>query len=133
MVNFKPSKVYPYKGQIAPQSVAAAGNVTGNWIDASQCRWLSGTLLVGAGGGTVALKIEQATSAAGAGAKDLYTAAQLGITAQGVGQVQFDAQLDCNLDVANGFRWVRANATVTGGTGTLVSVGLIGGPSEFMN
>lgn len=130
--NVKPSKLYPNKGQIAPQSVAAAATVTSGWIDASNYAWAKLAILVGAGAGTFALKLEQATSSGGAGAKDLYTAAQLGVTVLATGQAQADAQLGPALDVDNAFRWIRASATCAGGAGTLASVTVELGPDPFL-
>jgi hypothetical protein len=131
--NVRPSKVYPYAAQIAPQSVAAAATVASGWAAASSNAWLSLLLLVGAGAGTFAMKVEQATSSGGAGAKDLVTAANLGVTAQETGQAQVDVQLGANLDIDNGFAYVRVSLTCTGGAGTLAAVAATLGPAAYMN
>lgn len=130
--NIAPSKLYAYAAQIAPQSVAAAGNPTSGWVAVANNKWAKLLALVGAGAGTLAVKLEQATSAAGAGAKDLATAAQVGITALATGQQQADVNIDQYLDVNGGFGYVRINATMTGGAGTLAAVSLELGPQALM-
>jgi hypothetical protein len=131
-INRKPSAVYPVKASIAPQSVAAAGTASSGWIAVGANFWATIASLVGAGAGTLAIKIEQATSAAGAGAKDLATAATLGITAQATGtQVNADLQLAQALDLDNGFEYIRITATVTGGAGTLIAAALSLGPAPY--
>lgn len=129
--NVKPSVIYPLAGNIAPQSVAAAASVSTGWVDALNNKWASLSVLIGAGAGTAAVKLEQATSSGGAGVKDLLTAAQLGITAQGTGQAQADGDLPDNLDIAGGFRWIRATLTMTGGAGTLAAVTMDIGPAAW--
>jgi hypothetical protein len=119
--NVKPSIIYPLKDKVAPQSIAAAGTAQTGWIDCSTGNWLKLVLLVGAGAGTAAVSLDQATTAAGAGSKVLATAAQVGITAQGTGTVEADYDLHNNLDINGGFAFVRATVTVAGGAGTLAS------------
>jgi hypothetical protein len=133
--NVKPSKLYPSKTSIAPQSVAAAATITSGWIDTAGYAWAKIASLVGAGAGTFAVKLEQATSAAGGGAKDLATAASLGITAQATGTAsQADAQLGAQgVDVDNGFRYIRASATCAGGAGTLYALELELGPEPYLS
>ena len=136
LINEKPSLTYVAKtgAVIAPQSVAAAGNPLSSWVDSATLnKWAKVISLAGAGAGTFALKIQQATSAAGANAKDLITAAVLGITAQAAASVvQVDVPLDEGLlDLANGFRWIQLNATCTGGAGTFYAAVLELGPSAW--
>src|SRR6266511_2992251 len=95
-VNRKPSKVYAVKEQVVPQSVAAAATVTSGWIAVVNAKWLKLLALVGAGAGTLAVKVEQATTIGGAGAKDLATAAQVGITV--LDTATKAAQADVNVD-----------------------------------
>lgn len=133
--NIKPSKLYSAKDEVLPQSAAAAATLTSGWIDAASMKWLKILALVGAGAGTVAIKVEQATTAAGAGVKDLYTAEQVGITALATAakRAQADVALDANLDVNNAFRYVRISLTVTGGAGTLVSASAEVGPVPYLD
>jgi hypothetical protein len=132
--NYKPSLVYSgtYASAIAPQSVAAAGNPVGGWVSVALMKWAKVISIAGAGAGTVALKLEQATSSGGAGAKDLATAAVLGITAQANStEVQVDFDIPENIDITNAFAFIRLNATVTGGAGTLYAASLELGPQSF--
>jgi hypothetical protein len=110
--------------------VAAAATVTGGWISAKEVKFAKINSTAGAGAGTFALKIEQATSSGGAGAKDLATAAVLGITAQAnVTQVQVDYNVADNIDTDNSFAFIRLSATCTGGAGTLYTALLELGPA----
>lgn len=131
--NISPSKVYAYAAQIAPQSIAAAGTAQSGWVAVANNSWAKVLALVGAGAGTLAVKIEQATTSGGAGVKDCVTAAQLGITALATGQQQADAKLDQYVDVNNGFAYIRLNVTMTGGAGTLASASLELGPQLLEN
>lgn len=126
--NVKPSKLYPYKEQIAPQSVAAGATVTSGWFDAAEAANLKIAALVGAGAGTFAVKVEQATSSGGAGAKDLVAT---GITALATGHAEADVALGAALDVDGAFRYVRVSATCTGGAGTLFSAQVEAGPATY--
>ena len=131
--NIKPSAVYPIKGGINPQAIAAAGTQTSGWLDAKDGEWLKGTLLNGALGGSTLtnLKVEQATSAAGAGAKDLVTNVVNALQVAGT-HVQFEVQLANALDLDGGFRYVRVSVTNTGGTGALQAVACEIGPAPYM-
>ena len=131
--NVKPTKQYPYKGLISPASVAAAGTATSGWVAVKQAKFAMASVIVGAGGGSVALKIEQATDGSGTSAKDCVTAAQLGITAQAAGGTSADADLSAYLDVDNSFTHIRLHATVTGGTGTIIGAALATGPAPYMS
>ncbi len=129
--NVKPSIQYPYKAQVAPQSMAAAATATSGWIAVGTAKWAKILALVGAGAGTLAVKLEQATSSGGAGAKDLATAAQTGITALATGAAQADVSIDQYLDVDGGFGFIRLSGTMTGGAGTLASASLELGPAAW--
>ena len=103
----------PIVGVIDPAS-KAAGTYTTGWIDFSLYGRLCAILLIGAisSSGTVDAKFEQATSAAGAGAKDVTDAA----LAQSVDTVADNTQASleirpAQLDVNNNFRWVRLSVT----------------------
>lgn len=130
--NRKPSVQYPVKAAIAPQSVAAAATVTSGWVAIGTAKWAKLLSILGAGAGTAAVKLEQATTVGGANAKDLATAAQVGITAQAAStQAQSDVDITQYLDVDGGFGFVRASLTMTGGAGTFAAVGLELGPANF--
>jgi hypothetical protein len=110
----------PVKGAIAPQSVAAAGNATSGWIDASDGTNIITVVNGGAlGGGTVALSFEQATDNAGTGAKAVSSAAVGAGLSSNNTQFQVDNAVE-KLDHNNGFKFFRAKLTVTGGTGALI-------------
>ena len=132
--NVRPSQLYPNAGlanAVFPQSVAAAGTAATPWVAVPiGSRWMRTLLLLGAlGAGSEQLDYEQATSVGGAGAKALKT----NVRTSAVNSQQFDDEvdLDSNLDINNGFNFVRAKVTNTGGTGALVAIGLGFGPNEF--
>jgi hypothetical protein len=130
--NEKPSTVYVVKGAIAAQSVAASATVTSGWIDVGQNKWAKILSVAGAGAGTFAVKLEQANTSGGGAAKDLITAANLGITAQANStNVQADGNIDANLDLDGGFRWIRVSSLCSGGAGTLQAVSLELGPAVY--
>lgn len=133
--NVKPSAVYPAKGTVPPQSIAAAGNAVSAWMDAQAgLAYLSVILACGAlGGGTLSVDVLQATSNAGAGAKDLVTGLIVG-AATNNGIVQADVRVDeTTLDINNGFRWVQIKINNVGGTGALASATAVLGPARFLS
>lgn len=73
-------------------------------------------LTVGAIAGTVAMKITQATSSAGAGAKDITGAAITTVTTSTDESLNTIEIAPGALDDTNGFKWVRAEVTVVTGT-----------------
>lgn len=110
----------PLKAKIAPQSVAAAAHVNSGWVDAGQCINILTEVNLGAlGGGSVALTFEQATSSGGAGAKALSTFTGA-VSAVDNTTAEVDNAPE-GLDADNGFQFVRAVLTVTGGSGSLVA------------
>lgn len=128
--NVKPAQLYPNADKIVPQSVAASATVTSGWVSAAEVKWAHVTAISGAGAGTFAVKLEQATSSGGAGAKDLATAATLGVTALAASTVAVvDYDVATNIDVDNSFAYFRASATCTGGSGTLFALALDKGPA----
>lgn len=102
-------------------SVAAAGTLVSDWVDAASYSRLQAVVGKDAGAGTWAVTWEQATSNAGAGAKALSGYA--GTQANNRTQIDVDASA---LDTNGSFRWVRATATVTGGAGTLMTLIILG-------
>ncbi|MCI0571346.1 MAG: hypothetical protein L0Y66_11380 [Myxococcaceae bacterium] len=107
-------------------SVAAAGTLISGWCDAGAYSAIHAVVGKDAGAGTPALTFEQATTAAGAGAKALAWSG--GTLATDRIEVTNDP---AKLDVAGGFRFVRATVTVTGGAGTLCSLSLLGLEPRF--
>lgn len=105
--NLKPSQNVAILDSIAPQSMIA-GTYTSGWVAANQALWLAAILQIGTPGssGTIDAKLQQATSSAGAGAKDLIAMTQQ----TAAGQVIIQAKTD-SLDLANGFGYVRLSVT----------------------
>lgn len=112
-------------GVLDPVSQAASTRSTG-WVDMQTYRRIAAMALVGVFGAsaTVDVKLEQATSAAGAGAKDLRAATQLLAAGGNNRQVVVEAR-DDELDTANAFRYVRL--TVTVGTAATLTSGVLTG------
>ena len=109
----------PQKGEIAPQTIAAAGSANSGWIKADEAgRYLTRANLGALGGGTVTLSFEQANTAAGGGAKALA----FGGGSSAVNNAQLQSEDDVTkMDHANGFFWFRAKLANVGGTGALCS------------
>lgn len=112
--NVRPSDRAPLVGVIAPQSLAPGSASTG-WVDMSTLGSVLVNLLVGAitTGGAVDAKLEQATDAAGANAKDITGKAITQLTAAGGDS---NTQVDLNLrseelDINGGFRYARLTVT----------------------
>jgi len=117
--NVKPSDRCAVLGVIDPDVYTAAAYSTG-WVDMSLFESLMLIVFAGTLGtnATVNAKLEQATSAAGAGVKDITGKAITALTEAGTDS---DKQAVINLrseelDVNGGFRYVRG--TVTIGTAT---------------
>jgi len=108
---------------IDPQSSAAAKS--SGWIDATTFLNYLATVSVGALGedATVDAKLEQATSNAGAGAKDVAAKAITQLVA-GSKQAQIDLKQE-DLDFANGFKFFRL--TITPATAATLIAGTVQG------
>lgn len=124
----KPSSRVLLLAAIDPDAYAANTYTTG-WVDMSL--WESMMALVAAGdlgsSATLDAKLEQATSAAGAGAKDITDKATTQLTQAGTDsnkQVVINLMSE-DLDVTNGFRWVRLSMTI--GTATSDAAGFLFG------
>ena len=109
---------------VAPKaaSVAASGTLVSGWFDSALYCAVHALVGIGSGAGTPTLTFEQATAAAGTGAKALdawsggtFDTDRIEVTNQVAG-----------LDVAGKFRWVRATVTIAGGAGTVTSLTLLG-------
>lgn len=107
-----PSEKVAIVDTIDPDAYAAAA-VNGGWVDASEFHEFMAIVMVGdmGAGNTVDFKLQQATSAAGAGAKDISSAAITQIdqaTSPETGNVQAVINLRTeNLDRDNDFDYVR--------------------------
>ncbi len=113
--NIKPSNEAVVMAVLDPVSQAAA-TVTTAWVPMTDFEAIQAILQVGAlgAGATVDAKLEQATSAAGAGAKDIAGKAITQLTKAGADdnkQVVINCRSD-ELDVAGGFAYVRLSVTV---------------------
>jgi hypothetical protein len=116
-------------GVIDPD-VTAASTVETGWVSMASFELVMATVLVGTLGtnATVDAKLEQATSAAGAGAKDITGKAITQLTQAGTDESDKQAIIECRadeLDVENNFTHVRLSITV--GTATSDVGGLIHG------
>ena len=118
-----------------------ASTVTSEWVDASEFHTLMAVVLAGTLGSsaTVNAKLEQATSAAGAGAKDISGAAITELTQAGTDsdtESIISLQTDA-LDVDGGFRYVRLSVTVAVATsdiaGYIIGVSPRVGPASDWN
>lgn len=126
-VNIKPSDRGTLLGRITPQSATTAKS--SGWIDMSTLGAALATIQVGtiATNGTVDAKIEQATSAAGAGAKDVTGLAITQLTEAGTDS---DKEAEINiqpsdLDRANNFTHIRL--TITPATAAALIAGTVRG------
>jgi hypothetical protein len=113
----------PTVADIPPQTIAAAGNATSGWVDASEASAFIARANLGAlGGGIVTLSFEQAQPD-GDGVVDAGTAKALtGGGASAVNDANVEVDVDPGaLDHKNGFKFFRAKLANVGGTGALCS------------
>lgn len=111
---------------IDPAAIAA-GTVSSAWVPMRN--WPGGLMAIIATGtlgasATLNAKLQQATSAAGAGAKDITGKAITALTQAGAGSNK-QAIITClgdDLDVANGFAFVAVSLTVATATSTAGAV-----------
>ena len=111
-----------------PASVSS-GTVVTSWVPATNFMGFIALLQTGVMGslGTIDAKLQQATSAAGAGAKDITGKAITQIVAASGNNKQ--ALIECrtsDLDGSNGFNFVALSVTV-GTASSIVGASLIGG------
>lgn len=125
--NLNPSVRVAIAGFIPPQS-AAVGALSSGWVDMRTFYSLLASLSVGVigGGGTVDVKIEQASDNAGTGVKAVtgLAATQLLKAGGDNRSVAINVRQE-DLDKNNGFRFVRLTVTV-GVAATFVSGTLVG-------
>lgn len=112
--NLLPSDQIALLAVLDPVSQAAA-TVTTGWVSLADCEAILAVLQTGVLGAaaTINAKLEQATSAAGAGAKDITGKAitQLTKAANDNDQAMINCRSD-ELDVANSFTHARLSVTV---------------------
>lgn len=117
-INSLPSERAAVVATIDPDAYACSDVTpqTSDWVDMSKFDTVMAVALVGTvpATGGVELKLEQATSSAGAGAKDISgkSATALAAAADSDKQVVINVRGE-ELDVANSFRYVRLSATLT--------------------
>lgn len=117
--NIKPSDRVAVLGAIDPDAYAAS-TVTTGWVDVANWGNLMAIIMAGDLGASATLdaKLEQATSAAGAGAKDVTGKAITQLTQAGTDSNK-QAIINCSyrdLDFANDFQFVRLSMTVATAT-----------------
>lgn len=129
--NLRPSDRAPLVGVINPQSLAP-GAVSTGWVSMATLGSILATLYVGAiaATGTLDAKLEQATDAAGTGAKDITGKAITQLTdADDNKQVQINCRCE-ELDVANAFTHVRLTVTAAVAA-SLVAAGVYGFDARY--
>ncbi len=117
--NLPPSYIGAIVGSIDPISQGAA-TVTTGWVAAAKFNAFMATIKVGVMGAlaTVDAKLQQASDASGTGAKDITGKAITQLTAVASPTVDANnrqAVINCRqeeLDIANGFTFVRLSVTV---------------------
>lgn len=124
-MNANASEVAAVVGVVDPADLATSAASTG-WVYAGDFFRFLAVVQAGALSGTLDAKIEQATTSAGGGAKDVTGRAitQLAATDDNV-QALINVKHD-DLDIANGFDYLRLTVTPTGGTANLGSAVLLG-------
>lgn len=130
--NIKPTYEAMPLAQVGPIS-QGAGSVSTGWVDASLYDGLHGVVAAGLLGAAATLdaKLEQATSAGGAGVKDIIgkTITQLVKATDDDKVATINVRAE-ELDVNNGFRWVRLTLTV-GTAASLVYGALFGHNARY--
>jgi hypothetical protein len=126
--NLDPSSRTAIAGVI-PAQQANVGTITSGWVDMRDFFALLAVLNIGVigAGGTVDVKIEQATDAAGAGAKQVGNLAAAQIVKAGGDNRQ--AAINVRQE-NNGFRFVRVSVTV-GGAASFLSAMLVGFDARY--
>lgn len=125
--NIKPSQSVALLAQMSPVSQAAA-TVTSDWVSLANCDAILAILQTGVlgAGATIDAKLRQATSAAGANAKDITGKAitQLVKASNDNDQVMINCRSD-ELDVNGGFTHVCLSITVANAA-SLISAMILG-------
>ena len=116
MLNAKASEVAAVIEMIDPDAYAAS-TVTSGWVKASDFQQLMAVIMAGTLGAsaTIDAKIEQASNSGGTGAKDLSGSDITQMTQAGTDQSDTQAVINFradDLDIKNGFEYVRVSMTV---------------------
>lgn len=130
--NMKVSEGLSLLATFDPVSQAAA-TVTTGWVSAAIATVFLAQIQTGVMGasGTIDAKIQQATDSGGTGAKDVAGKAIVQILkAAGDNKQAFINFRDADLDVSNGFAFVRVSVTV-GTAASLIAVNLWGSVDRF--
>lgn len=125
--NVKFSEAHSILATLDPVS-QGAGSVTTGWVSMAYFHSLVAIIQTGVLGASATLdaKLQQATSSGGAGAKDITGKAITQIVkASGDGKQALIELRDTDLDVNNGFTFVRLSVTV-GTAASLINAMLIG-------
>lgn len=124
-MNANASEVAAVVGAIDPVDLATSAASTG-WVAAANFFRFLAVVQAGTLTGTLDAKFEQATTSSGGGAKDVTGRAitQLAASDSYV-QALINLKHD-DLDIANGFDYVRLTLTPTGGTTNLGAAVLLG-------
>lgn len=122
--NALPTEVAALLATIDPDAYSGSPSVTvvSDYVDAGMFESLLITLLAGDIGAsaTIDAVVKQATSSAGAGAKNLTSSKAITQLTQAGGDSNKQAQINVRaeeLDMANNFRYVAVSVTITGGNG----------------
>jgi len=130
--NVKISEKIAVLATMDPVSVAA-GTVVSGYVSMRDFASVAALLMVGAMGanGTIDAKLRQATSSAGAGAKDITGKAitQLLAASNSPSQVLIECRAD-DLDVNNAYEYVALSVTV-GTAASVLGAVLLGGNGRF--
>lgn len=123
------NEVFTPLGQVSPISSSAANS--SSWVDVSNMARIVAIIQTGliAATGTFNAKLEQATSSGGAGAKDITGKAITALDDTGDNK---NLVIDCRadeLDVNNGFKFVRL--TLTGATAASLMSGILLGTPAY--
>ena len=125
--NLKPSDQVALLAVMDPVAQAAA-TVTSTWVSLANCDAILAIVQTGVMGAaaTIDAKLRQATSAAGAGAKDIVGKAitQLVKATNDNDQAEINCRSD-ELDVAGGFAYVQLSITV-GTAASLIAAQILG-------
>lgn len=124
-MNANASEVAAVVGVVNPADLATSA-VSTDWVAAANFFRFLAVVQAGALTGTLDAKFEQATTSSGGGAKDVTGRAitQLADSDDNV-QALINLKHD-DLDIANGFDYVRLTLTPTGGTTNLGAAVLLG-------
>ena len=114
----KPSQNIAIVGSVAPQSLAAGSSSTG-WINAGLYNWFMALVQLGTpgSGGLLDAQLQQATDSTGANAKTLLAMTQMNAAGQTIIQ-----QKASQLDIANGFNYVRLTITTSVATSPVAAL-----------